>query len=73
LTEREVQKLIAAAKGNRHGQRDSTMILICFRHGLRAGELCSSSASRTTQRSMGVQSVQPFWPAIAAMPHSLWH
>ena len=40
LTEREVKKLIAAAKGNRWGQRDSTMLLISFRHGLRASELC---------------------------------
>ena len=40
LTEIEVAKLIEAAKGNRHGQRDATMILICFRHGLRASELC---------------------------------
>jgi len=40
LTEREVEKLIQAAKGNRWGQRDSTMILITFRHGLRASELC---------------------------------
>jgi type 1 fimbriae regulatory protein FimB/type 1 fimbriae regulatory protein FimE len=38
LTEREVEKLIAAAKGNR--QRDATMILIAFRHGLRASEVC---------------------------------
>jgi integrase len=41
LTEREVEKLIQAAKGNRWGQRDSTMLLIAFRHGLRASELCS--------------------------------
>ena len=40
LTEREVGKLIEAAKGNRHGTRDATMILVCFRHGLRASELC---------------------------------
>jgi type 1 fimbriae regulatory protein FimB/type 1 fimbriae regulatory protein FimE len=40
LTEREVDKLIEAAKGNRYGPRDATMLLICFRHGLRAGELC---------------------------------
>ena len=40
LTEREVEKLIAAARGNRWGQRDATMILIAFRHGLRASEVC---------------------------------
>ena len=40
LTEREVEKLIEAAKGNRWGQRDASMILIAFRHGLRASELC---------------------------------
>jgi integrase len=40
LTEREVEKLIAAAKGNRWGARDSAMILTAFRHGLRASELC---------------------------------
>jgi type 1 fimbriae regulatory protein FimB/type 1 fimbriae regulatory protein FimE len=31
--------LIAAAKFNRQGHRDATMILIAFRHGLRAAEL----------------------------------
>ena len=41
LTEREVDKMIEAAKGNRWGQRDSTMLLIAFRHGLRASELCA--------------------------------
>jgi integrase len=41
LTEREVEKLIEAARRNRWGQRDSTMMLIAFRHGLRVSELCS--------------------------------
>jgi integrase len=40
LTEREVEKLIEAAKGNRHGARDSCMLLVGFRHALRASELC---------------------------------
>ena len=40
LTEREIGKLIQAARGNRWGQRDAAMILIAFRHGLRASELC---------------------------------
>ena len=41
LTEREVERLMKAAGDNRHGHRDSTMILIAFRHGLRASELCA--------------------------------
>jgi integrase len=40
LTEHEVERLIRVAKGNRYGQRDATMILIGFRHGLRVSELC---------------------------------
>ena len=40
LTDLEVEKLIKAAKANRDGARDATMILVCFRHGLRASELC---------------------------------
>jgi type 1 fimbriae regulatory protein FimB/type 1 fimbriae regulatory protein FimE len=39
LTEAEVNKLIEAARQNRHGHRDATAILIAFRHGLRAAEL----------------------------------
>ena len=40
LTSGEVDALIEAAKANRHGHRDATMMLIAFRHGLRASELC---------------------------------
>ena len=32
--------MIKAASGNRQGHRDATMLLIAFRHGLRASELC---------------------------------
>jgi type 1 fimbriae regulatory protein FimB/type 1 fimbriae regulatory protein FimE len=39
LTDTEVERLIAAAKGNRWGQRDATMILLAYRHGLRVVEL----------------------------------
>jgi len=39
LTEAEVERLIAAAKGNRWGHRDATMILVGYRHGLRVSEL----------------------------------
>jgi len=40
LTEAEVEKLIKAAKNGRYGHRDATLILIAFRHGLRAVEIC---------------------------------
>jgi type 1 fimbriae regulatory protein FimB/type 1 fimbriae regulatory protein FimE len=40
LTPGEVDALIEAAKRNRHGHRNATMMLIAFRHGLRASELC---------------------------------
>jgi integrase len=39
LTEREVGPLIEAMKGSRWGHRDTTMVLIAFRHGLLASEL----------------------------------
>ena len=39
LTEREVERLIEAVKGNRWRHRDATMVLVTFRHGLRASEL----------------------------------
>jgi type 1 fimbriae regulatory protein FimB/type 1 fimbriae regulatory protein FimE len=38
LTEQEIDALMAAARQNRYGHRDATMILIAFRHGLRASE-----------------------------------
>jgi integrase len=41
LTGREIERLMAAArKHSRYGHRDATMILIGYRHGLRASELC---------------------------------
>ena len=40
LTETEIEKLIEAAKGNRYAHRDATMILVAYRHGLRASEIC---------------------------------
>jgi site-specific recombinase XerD len=40
LTQREIERLIEAAKSNRHGHRDATMILVAYRHGMRASEVC---------------------------------
>jgi integrase len=39
LTEAEVERLMNAAKGNRWGHRDATMLLVAYRHGLRASEV----------------------------------
>jgi integrase len=42
LTEKEVDRLIEAAKRRgRNGARDAAAILLAYRHGLRAAELCS--------------------------------
>jgi site-specific recombinase XerD len=40
LTEAEMDKLLAAIKGNRHGHRDWLIGLIIYRHGLRVSEAC---------------------------------
>src|SRR5262245_42657376 len=41
LTEREVERLVdRARKHGRYGHRDATMILVAYRHGLRASEVC---------------------------------
>jgi type 1 fimbriae regulatory protein FimB/type 1 fimbriae regulatory protein FimE len=39
LTPAEINKLMAAAKYGRYGQRDATLILVAYRHGLRAVEV----------------------------------
>ncbi|MHC1766168.1 MAG: tyrosine-type recombinase/integrase [Verrucomicrobiia bacterium] len=42
LTPAEVERLMKAAERlGRHGHRDSTMLLLAYRHGLRVSELCS--------------------------------
>src|SRR5262249_40611697 len=68
LTEHEVEQLIEAAKGNRQGHRDGTMILLAFRHGLRAAEVCDLrggqvevdiAALHVRRRKNGTPSVHP--------------
>ena len=39
LTADEVERLIEAAKRNRHGSRDALALLLAYRHGLRAAEV----------------------------------
>jgi integrase len=40
LTPPEVDRLIKSARNGRYAHRDATLILIAFRHGLRAQEIC---------------------------------
>jgi type 1 fimbriae regulatory protein FimB/type 1 fimbriae regulatory protein FimE len=42
LTEREIEKLMDAASGNRWSHRAATAILLAYRHGLRASELVAA-------------------------------
>ena len=69
LTETEIERLIKAAKANRYGLRDATMILLAFRHGLRAAELVDlrweqvelgrNAALHVRRVKQGVPSVHP--------------
>ena len=68
LTEAEVERLMETAKRNRWGHRDATMILVAYRHGLRASELVDlrwdqvdfRSASLHVRRTKrGTQSTHP--------------
>src|SRR5260221_9858033 len=69
LTEKEVERLIEAArKRGRNGQRDACAILLAYRHGLRAAELCTLKWSQIDLRNGrlhvnrakgGIESVHP--------------
>jgi hypothetical protein len=69
LTSREVERLIEAAKQNRHGHRDSTMVLLAYRHGLRASELCDLCLGiRWTSIAPSCTSVESSTPATHEAP-----
>ena len=52
LTEREIERLMDyARKHGRYGHRDATMILVAYRHGLRASEVCDLSIRGPAARS----------------------
>jgi type 1 fimbriae regulatory protein FimE len=69
LTESEVERLIEAArKRGRNGSRDSAAILLAYRHGLRAAELCALKWTQVDLRhgrlhvnraKGGIESVHP--------------
>src|SRR5258706_13319792 len=66
LTPTEVDQLLAAAKQNRHGHRDATMILIAYRHGLRAAEACDLRWSQVDfdQARLHVRRVKRGTPSV---------
>ena len=66
LTEAEVERLIGAAKGNRHGHRDTTMVLVAYRHGLRASELVDLRWNQVDFRSavLHVRRVKQGTPSV---------
>jgi integrase len=68
LPEHEVEQLIEATKSNRQAHRDGTMILLAFRHGLRATEVCDlrweqvefeTAVLHVRRRKNGTPSVHP--------------
>jgi type 1 fimbriae regulatory protein FimE len=69
LTEKEVERLIEAArKRGRNGSRDAAAILLAYRHGLRAQELCQlrwaqvdlrNGRLHVNQAKGGIESVHP--------------
>jgi integrase len=65
LTDAEVGRLMKAAANNRWGHRDSTMILVCYRHGLRASELVDLQWSQIdfNHRTLAVRRAKQGTPA----------
>jgi len=51
LTGREIDRLLAAAKGNRQEVRDRCLVLLAFRHGLRVSETYRLKLDQVDTRS----------------------
>src|SRR5262245_7524964 len=50
LTQREIDRLMdCARKHGRYGHRDATMMLVAYRHGLRASEVCDLATDRAVR------------------------
>jgi integrase len=66
LTPTEVDQLMTAAKGNRHAHRDATMLLVCYRHGFRAAEICDLRWSQVDldQARIHVKRVKKGTPSV---------
>jgi type 1 fimbriae regulatory protein FimB/type 1 fimbriae regulatory protein FimE len=65
LTETEIEQLLKATKSNRWAHRDATMILVAYRHGLRAVELADLRWDQIDfqQATMAVRRVKKGSPA----------
>jgi integrase len=66
LTPAEIERLMKVAREGRHGQRDATLILIAYRHGLRATEICDlewSQIELTRSATLHVRRVKNGKPA----------
>jgi integrase len=59
LTADEVEKLIETVRQNRHGYCDALMVLLAYRHGLRAAEV------EAIKNGCCTCPPQPEWPTIA--------
>jgi type 1 fimbriae regulatory protein FimB/type 1 fimbriae regulatory protein FimE len=70
LTEAEVERLMAAARKNRWGHRDATMILVAYRHGLRVSELIDLRWDQVEFRtgSLHVRRVKQGTPSTHPIP-----
>jgi type 1 fimbriae regulatory protein FimE len=79
LTAKEVERLIeAAGKRGRNGARDAAAILLAYRHGLRAAELCQLRWSQidlkhgrlhVNRAKGGIESVHPLHGPELAGPY----
>ena len=76
LTDKEVEALMKAARNaGRHGHRDTTLILMAYRHGLRISELVSlrwdqvdltQGLLHVVRLKNGVDSTPPHQPPVSA-------
>ena len=74
LTEAEIERLLAAArKGSRHGHRDATMILVGYRHGLRASELCDLQWSQVELNTSTARLTEWCRPELVGGRVKKWH
>jgi len=70
LTDAEVEQLIEAARRRgRNGPRDGAAILLAYRHGLRAAELCQLRWSQMIFGMAACTSTEPRAGAPACIPY----